>query len=115
MTLLLRMGSSRPSGETHRTQSLSGSLQEAFDIFKPPGFAKLEEPNGLQRQMDTMDSRHLLLLATGTRTIRMPDREAEELVEFSGPAFGLPPSRCQTHPEGLRRTKIQDWRYFPRT
>jgi hypothetical protein len=30
-------------------------LQEPFDIFKPLGIAKLEEPNGLQRQIDTMD------------------------------------------------------------
>jgi hypothetical protein len=54
------------------------SLQEAFDIFKPLGFTKLEEPNSSQCQMDTMDGRHLLLLATGTRTIRMPVGEAEE-------------------------------------
>jgi hypothetical protein len=34
--------------------------------------------------MDAMDDRHLLLLATGTRTIRISDGEAEELAESVG-------------------------------
>jgi hypothetical protein len=58
------------------------------DTFEPLGFAKLEEPNCSHREVDAMDGRHLLLLATGTRTIRISDGEAEELVEFSGPASG---------------------------
>ena len=63
-------------------------FQKLADVFESLGFAKLEEPNGSLREMDTMDGRHLLLLATETRTIRVPDGEAEELVEFSSPASG---------------------------
>jgi hypothetical protein len=63
-------------------------LQKIVDTFEPLGFAKLEEPNCSHREVDAMDGRHLLLLATGTRTIRISDGEAEELVEFSGPASG---------------------------
>jgi len=71
-------------------------FQKLVDVFEPLGFAKLEEPNGPLRQMDAMDGSHLLLLATETRTIRISDREAEELGEFSGPASGWPPSRSRT-------------------
>src|SRR6266536_3362609 len=56
-------------------------FQKLVDVLEPLGFAKLEEPNGPHRQVDAMNGRHLLLLATETRTIRTPDREAEELVE----------------------------------
>jgi hypothetical protein len=66
------------------------------------------------RQMDTMDGRHFILLATGTRTIRMPVGEAEGLVEFSRPAFGLPPSRCRTPSGGVSANKDQRPAQFSR-
>jgi hypothetical protein len=75
----LHLGGAAALHADRRTDAVAyRGLQEAFDIFKSLGFAKLEEPNGFQRQMDTMDGGHFLLLATGTRTIRMPVGEAEE-------------------------------------
>src|SRR6266536_1821463 len=83
-------------------------FQKLVDVFEPLGFTKLEQPNGPQCQVDAMDGRHLLLLATETRIIRIPDGEAEELVEFSSPASECPPSRCRPHPERCRQTKDQE-------
>src|SRR6266487_6121066 len=70
-------------------------FQKLVDVFEPLGFAKLEEPNGSQRQVDAMDGRHLLLLATETESFgsRMARRRnwlnsVRQLSDYPRPAAG---------------------------
>jgi len=82
-------------------------LQQAFDIFKPLGFAKLEKPNGLQRQVDIMDGRHPLLLATGIRSFGSRIARRRNWLNSVGQLSDYPRPAAGPHPEGFRRTKIR--------